>query len=66
VLKGRRIFMANLNSSLTNKQGMGLIKIENGKVVVINPIDGNKPAKILPCDEKLFLLLKFLKRTILR
>lgn len=43
--------MANLNSSLTNKQGMGLIKIENGKVVVINPIDGNKPAKILPCDE---------------
>ena len=46
---------------------MELIKIENGKVVVINPIDGNKPAKILPCDEvqiivdgrKLFLLLKF-------
>ncbi|GAA0121430.1 MAG: DUF342 domain-containing protein [Clostridium argentinense] len=43
--------MANLNGSLTDKQGMGLIKIENGKVVVINPIDGNKPAKILPCDE---------------
>ena len=45
--------MANLNGSLTDiNNGMGLIKIENGKkVVVINPIDGNKPAKILPCDE---------------
>lgn len=38
------------NETLVHDRHMGLIKIENEKVIIIDSIDKSNPAKIIPCE----------------